>query len=428
MVGRMRVSISDYQTIPVVAVTRQGLAVRNPKSGWPLALSVAVSAMLVCTAALRAWHSAADGKALGLVALLTAAAAVSGRLSFRSANTMQSAPWVVYVVCAAILLGPLGAILAGAAAAAAALTSPPEAQLFNASIGAIQGATAAAAAVRFGGAGLSSHLLGECAAVAAAAVATWGVGQLALHLVRGIPLQYLRQNELPAALGELLVAVGAGPAMILLYRDASLLALGMFAATLIAAFAVFRSYRRRLLGLNAEVERLSRSDALTGTGNRRAFDERLEQECSRSQRSGRPFALLLIDLDKLKQINDTHGHLAGDRALREVTARLRSRLRREDQLARIGGDEFAVIATETPDTYAIEQLAAALNEATSSPVTYEHTPINATISIGACLADDQPQPQQLLRLADTALFQAKQAGGNRFTIAGSGVNGVTTRV
>lgn len=396
---------------PVVRVTRQGLELRNPTSGWPFALSVGALAVVVSIVTLGHWHSATDARSLLLTLLLAGAATVGGRFAFTAAGmTLVTPPLHVYVVSAAILAGPLAAIVVGVAAGAATLISPPQGQLFSAGMGALQGAAAAAVAAQFDQGELSRALPTECAAVAATAAVVWISGQALLFLARDIPIRRLWRLELPSSAGEFVVALAVAPAIITLDRGGSLLAVALLTAVMLGGFAAFRSYRRRLFELNAQMEQLSRIDPLTGAANRRAFTERLGQERSRATRSGRPFALLLFDLDDFKQLNDTYGHPAGDHVLGELTRKLRGRLRREDMLARIGGDEFAVIATEATDHSAVEALAALITATAREPVPHRQQEITVSVSVGATLADGQLEPEQLLRRADEALYQTKRSG------------------
>jgi diguanylate cyclase (GGDEF)-like protein len=160
-------------------------------------------------------------------------------------------------------------------------------------------------------------------------------------------------------------------------------------------------------------------DPLTGLHNRRHLEERLLAELSAAQRHGRPLSVLVADLDHFKRVNDTHGHLAGDEALKLAALVLRGALRKEDSLARYGGEEFVVVARETPAAGAgalAERLRRAVERSRCAVGEQE---IALTVSIGVATAPDlRPGPpagidQALLKLADQALYQAKADGRNR---------------
>lgn len=174
-----------------------------------------------------------------------------------------------------------------------------------------------------------------------------------------------------------------------------------------------------ILGRQAdELRRLSMTDALTGLSNRHAFHVRLRDEWRRSRRYRAPLALLLIDVDGLKQVNDQEGHQTGDRVLREVAGAIRHTLRGTDIGARWGGDEFAIIAPNTGRSAADRlgrRLLLHMNEGTAGG----HTAV--TVSAGVALFDPAQRPipsiRMLMRAADRALYQAKANGRNRVKIA-----------
>jgi len=169
-----------------------------------------------------------------------------------------------------------------------------------------------------------------------------------------------------------------------------------------------------LLGRHADqLAALSETDPLTGLSNARGFFSRLDDELARVRRYRRPLALLLVDLDGLKSINDRHGHLAGDEAIRGLGDVIRSQLRETDTGARWGGDEFAVLAPNTP-----ERAALALAERIRAliPTTSARWPL--TGSLGVATIDpgtegDVDDAATLMRAADAALYEAKQRGRNR---------------
>ena len=153
------------------------------------------------------------------------------------------------------------------------------------------------------------------------------------------------------------------------------------------------------------------SDPLTGLANRRSFEERLTAELARVLRSREPLTLLVLDLDKFKQVNDTHGHGVGDQLLVELARYLRRAVRSSDLACRLGGDEFALIMPAC-DADAAEAVAARLADrfASLQPELLD----GLTLSIGAAHAPAHAtEPDELFACADLALLEAKAAGGNR---------------
>jgi len=156
-------------------------------------------------------------------------------------------------------------------------------------------------------------------------------------------------------------------------------------------------------------------DTLTGLPNRRMFRDRLEQDIKKSHRSGLPLALLFIDLDRFKEINDTLGHDIGDQLLAEASRRILARVRETDTVARLGGDEFTVILTETADTLQVERIAQDIIRELTSPFKLKNETCYISASIGITLfPNDAQTPDDLMRHADQAMYAAKEAGRNRF--------------
>jgi len=151
------------------------------------------------------------------------------------------------------------------------------------------------------------------------------------------------------------------------------------------------------------------TDPLTGLPNHRAFQERLHAEVGRARRHGRPLTLAMIDLDNFKQINDLAGHAMGDRVLGELGVRLRASLRDEDLLARIGGDEFALLLPETGETAAHAVLERIRQLLEREPLV---DGIRVTISAGICGIERAQDTESILRLADGALYWSKEQGRN----------------
>ncbi len=157
-------------------------------------------------------------------------------------------------------------------------------------------------------------------------------------------------------------------------------------------------------------------DALTQLPNRRLFSDRLEQVVKRAPRATGSIALLLLDLDGFKEVNDTYGHLVGDELLIEVARRLRSCVRDTDTVARLGGDEFTVILTEITDTSQVERVAQSLLDAVSQQFQLGEDRANLTASIGISVCPaDALDPVTLLKNADQAMYLSKDDGKNRFS-------------
>ncbi|MGE0503531.1 MAG: putative bifunctional diguanylate cyclase/phosphodiesterase [Rhizobiaceae bacterium] len=156
---------------------------------------------------------------------------------------------------------------------------------------------------------------------------------------------------------------------------------------------------------------LAHNDPLTGLLNRAKFTDHLKQCVARLERYGSPFVVLYLDLDQFKAVNDSRGHLVGDRLLVEVSARIRSALRESDIAARLGGDEFAIILTNGCDSHEVSLLAARIIELVSKPYEFDDEVIVIGISIGVAIAPiNGTRPDQILRNADLALYRAKAEG------------------
>lgn len=160
-------------------------------------------------------------------------------------------------------------------------------------------------------------------------------------------------------------------------------------------------------------------DVLTDLPNRALLHERLAQELSRARREGSRFALLALDLDCFKQVNDTYGHDAGDTVLRTAAQRFRQTLRAEDMVARVGGDEFVVIqGSGGASSEGVTRLATRLIEAMAVPISAQGVELAVGLSAGIVVAPvGGVGPDELLRLADQALYRAKREGRGRYHCA-----------
>lgn len=154
-------------------------------------------------------------------------------------------------------------------------------------------------------------------------------------------------------------------------------------------------------------------DALTGLSNRVLLKNRGEQEIFRAQRSKRSFAVLYLDLDRFKHINDSDGHAYGDQALVEVSQRLAALLRKSDTLARVGGDEFVALIADLNTPQEAEAVAHKLIAALSDPIKIENKQFDVGASVGISLfPHDGEDFDELVKFADQAMYQAKDRGGN----------------
>ena len=163
-----------------------------------------------------------------------------------------------------------------------------------------------------------------------------------------------------------------------------------------------------------EIYRMAVTDGLTQVANKRALDEFLDKEVSRARRYLRNLAVLMMDIDHFKNVNDTYGHLTGDLVLREMAAVVRPRVRREEMFARYGGEEFVVALPET-DAAGGRELAENLRRMISEhPVLFEGRSIRITVSIGIAEfnRDEHRAPNDLLKTADKNLYAAKDGGRN----------------
>ncbi len=160
-----------------------------------------------------------------------------------------------------------------------------------------------------------------------------------------------------------------------------------------------------------QLEKIAYFDGLTGLANRRLFNDELRRLLATMTRHGHGFALLLIDLDRFKQINDTLGHDAGDAVLEEVARRLTAAVREADRVARLGGDEFAVLLPDTPNDEAVEAVCSRIVETMKEPMDHLPSHLQPGASVGAALAPRHADtPDTLYKAADVALYEAKRSG------------------
>ncbi|MBL8518974.1 MAG: GGDEF domain-containing protein [Betaproteobacteria bacterium] len=176
----------------------------------------------------------------------------------------------------------------------------------------------------------------------------------------------------------------------------------------------------RLVEKERQLEYMARHDSLTGLANRSLLAIRMEHTLARARRSGRLAAVLLVDVDNFKQINDREGHLVGDQVLVKLASRFSDTVRMTDTVARYGGDEYVVVLEEAASEDVVRQVVRKLIDASAEPVMMPSgKSITATVSIGVALFPaDGDNAEELLRKADNAMFGAKSAGRNRWLAAG----------
>ncbi|MCD5996628.1 GGDEF domain-containing protein [Pseudomonas sp. CDFA 602] len=221
-------------------------------------------------------------------------------------------------------------------------------------------------------------------------------------------------------LGMRVVAVLGGGAAEMRYDVSNLkqtisVAIGTFTAMMISLGLVLLSKERS----EAMLQHLALRDVLTGILNRRAILEQFSKELKRSRRDGASIAVAMIDIDHFKQINDVHGHLAGDDVLCHCVRHLTQRLRQSDCIGRYGGEEFLLLLPSTSPEGALTVLDELRTSLAETPARYGETNIPLRISIGVCclVPTEDDTPASLLARADAALYEAKGLGRNNVRFA-----------
>lgn len=207
-----------------------------------------------------------------------------------------------------------------------------------------------------------------------------------------------------------------------LWLEAMLQAIPGSAEGYVEVVLIGRDITRRMITEQAleasrkELERLARVDPLTGVANRRQLDERIDLALMRLQRNALPAALMYLDLDRFKEVNDTFGHAVGDEILRQFAHRLRRCVRGNDLVSRLGGDEFVVVIEDAKLPFAAEAIARKLLEETERPMFVEGHRHQITASIGIAYACKAVAASDLMLAADAALYEAKRAGRNTYRV------------
>jgi diguanylate cyclase (GGDEF)-like protein len=205
-----------------------------------------------------------------------------------------------------------------------------------------------------------------------------------------------------------------------------LVLLSIVVAVAVSHVAVRRSARRyneMLERANEQLRHAATHDALTGLPNRVLLADRLRQAIARAARNEIRFAVLVVDLDRFKAINDSLGHIAGDELLQEVARRLSGLLRRDDTLARLGGDEFVLLVHGVANPKDGEAVARKVLTQVSQPLRLAGLDVHVSPSVGICLCpDDGVDSETLLQHADAAMYHAKKKGRNTFQFFSPAMN------
>lgn len=161
-----------------------------------------------------------------------------------------------------------------------------------------------------------------------------------------------------------------------------------------------------------KIQRQATMDGLTSLTNHKTFYEILEKELWRCRRYGGQIALILIDIDDLKKVNDTHGHRAGDKVIKQIADKIKGCIRQIDTAARYGGDEFAVILPNTSLADAVVVAERMVDAVSGTPVVWKKKQLVQSVSVGLGQYDAETTPEDITSCSDQALYTAKQGGGN----------------
>lgn len=194
----------------------------------------------------------------------------------------------------------------------------------------------------------------------------------------------------------------------------------------VGMWAIVRDITERKLA-DAQIHHLAHHDSLTGLPNRMALRQRLEQVMATARREDTGVAVMLVDLDRFKSINDTLGHMVGDQLLIEVAQRLKNAVRENDVVARLGGDEFIVVVTNIIAPEAVSGVAGKIQAAVSQPYAIEGHQLHTTPSVGISLFPaDGDNAETLIRHADAAMYEAKSEGRNNWQYYSDSVSEAAT--
>jgi diguanylate cyclase (GGDEF)-like protein len=190
-----------------------------------------------------------------------------------------------------------------------------------------------------------------------------------------------------------------------------------YGAILLVGLAGMTVTGRRWQGLLHALRQAATCDPLTGLWNRRELMQKLDHEMARAGRYGHPLAMIMLDIDHFKQVNDTHGHQAGDQVLKELAGLIQATVRDSDLVARYGGEEILVLCPETDGGVAGQLAERIRRQVEGATIVTPSARIQVTVSLGVAACPGLPTGTDLIQAADAAMYRAKQSGRNRVCAA-----------
>jgi diguanylate cyclase (GGDEF)-like protein len=344
-----------------------------------------------------------------LFTTLLATAFVAERIALPLSHRGWYTPSTPVVVFTGLIGGPIAGAVAGAVTAVGDPEGAWRRRLAFGGLDAVRGFAAGLVGL-VPAAGPTGAVLHAALAVACAFALNAG-GLRLIHQARAVEQARVFRRGLLVDGLEAIVAVPVLALLLQGYRSGGAMLVVLTAAGLLVALWLATETARRNRAALQREQLLARTDPLTGAPNRRALEEELRRAHARVVRGERPVGLLVLDIDRFKQINSRHGWDGGDVVLRELVDRLSRALRDTDLLARRGGEEFVVVASSIDSAAALRRLAEQLRLLVRSiPFGADGAVIPVTVSVGAALLDGATAPDTVERRANLALAEAKHAG------------------
>ena len=366
-----------------------------------------------------------------LIAVLALFGALSERSSVRLAPNLEVSLTLLLIIFAAVVSGPLAAMLVGGLAMLGDLRRPYLKWAVYTCTRSITGALAGLAAVATGAP--PDTLYSAVATTLAAAVTAYAVDAafcaltLRVRGTGGLPdvVRTAPMLGVSFSLYSPVIALFTFGMSSLSEWSAALLLVPVFTAQRL--FVLYQRQKRLsddLTEANTALATMSQTDPLTQLPNRALFRDRAQQALIAARRDGSEVAVLVVDLDSFKEVNDTLGHHSGDILLREVASRLAGNLRAGDSIARLGGDEFGVVLPSVAGVEGVAEVAERLEQALHRPFHVQGVPVNVEASIGAALCPAHgDEVETLVQHADFAMYKAK-TGSMAYELYGGGRDAV----